>query len=99
MTATQSCRTCGAPLLADGLCPRCVLAEAQVTPAPRPRKMPTQQELAAQFPAYEIGELLGQGGMGLVFRARQRTLQRTIALKLLAAEIAEDPGFAERFAR
>jgi serine/threonine protein kinase len=77
-----------------------MLAEAVHTSAgARPRTVPSREELAAQFPTYEIGELLGQGGMGLVFRAEQRTLRRTVALKLLAAEIADEPGFAERFAR
>jgi predicted Ser/Thr protein kinase len=60
---------------------------------------PTPQELAAHFPQLEIAELLGQGGMGAVYRARQRGLDRPVALKILPPQAAGDPAFAERFTR
>jgi len=100
MTPARYCTECGSALGADDLCPRCLLVVAAATPAPRAaRTLPTSEELAALFPAFEVGELLGQGGMGLVYRARQRALERPVALKLLAREIAAEPGFAERFSR
>jgi serine/threonine protein kinase len=100
MTAARDCTACGTPLQPDGLCPRCLLAgAARSRDRAAPRVLPGREELAEQFPAYEIGELLGQGGMGLVYRARHRALDRPVALKLLSAEIADEPGFAERFAR
>jgi serine/threonine protein kinase len=60
---------------------------------------PTQAELAAAFPQLEILELIGQGGMGFVFKARQPKLDRFVALKILPASLAADPAFAERFTR
>jgi serine/threonine protein kinase len=59
---------------------------------------PTIEELVAKFPQLEIMEFIGQGGMGAVYKVRQRQLDRIVALKILPPH-ATDSGFAKRFTR
>lgn len=48
---------------------------------------------------YEILSALGSGGMGEVYRARDARLDRTVAIKVLPAQVASDPDFRLRFQR
>ncbi len=48
---------------------------------------------------YKVGELIGRGGMGVVYRAEHLRLGRRAALKIVAPELAENPAFRDRFAR
>src|SRR2546428_5194405 len=49
--------------------------------------------------AYEIIQLIGAGGMGEVYRARDTRLDRIVAIKVLPPALADDPQFRERFDR
>ncbi|MCB9890245.1 MAG: protein kinase [Planctomycetes bacterium] len=69
------------------------------TPPPR-RKLPgADVDLApgTHLNGYEIEGVLGHGGMGTVYRATQLSLGRKVAIKVLAAKLAEDPSFVRRF--
>jgi len=60
---------------------------------------PALEEAARLFPGYAVIKLLGRGGMGAVYQARQIELDRLVAIKLLPLEISVDKDFAERFRR
>jgi serine/threonine protein kinase len=114
MAEPRRCPRCQGEILADspeGLCPECLFQQALVDPkeaadreeatrSPAPTFVPpTTAELAPHFPQLQILQLVGQGGMGAVYKARQPKLDRLVAVKILPPEVARDPGFRERFSR
>src|SRR5262245_12715245 len=101
----KDCPRCGGPIPVEapqGLCPKCLLLQASAPTeaglgASSKSVPPTIAELAAAFPQLEIVELIGQGGMGFVFKARQPKIDRLVALKILSRSLGIDPAFTERF--
>ena len=56
-------------------------------------------KIGDEFAAYRLEEMIGHGGMSIVYRARHHVLERSVALKLLSPELSEDPAFRDRFIR
>ncbi|MEO8351386.1 MAG: serine/threonine-protein kinase [Chthoniobacteraceae bacterium] len=101
----KTCQKCGGPMAGnspEGLCARCLLSAALKEPTGTGAAIPNApapEEIAPLFPQFDIIALLGRGGMGVVYQARQPQLDRLVALKILPPETAGDPAFAARFSQ
>ncbi len=84
-----------------------VLANVKSSLDPWQQEQPTQatyasissEALAWTGEGFELIEVLGQGGMGIVFKAREVSLDRVVAVKVLSPTFAVDPSARERFLR
>lgn len=95
----MSCTSCSSPLPADAsFCPRCA---APVESGSKPDQGdPLRSRLERSIGAkYDIIRLLGRGGGGAVYLAREQAIERLVAIKVLPPESAEAPDVAERFKR
>ncbi|MDP2308177.1 MAG: serine/threonine-protein kinase [Pseudomonadota bacterium] len=83
-TYAADCPRCGAPFGPSGVCARCLLTG------------PAGSGAGASTP-FDLLEEIGRGGMGTVWRARHRGLDRVVAVKYLSDALAERPAFVARF--
>ncbi len=92
--------------LPGGLCPTCLMAAARQSQeefdrtkaVPGSFETPSISQMARLFPELEIIQFVGRGGMGAVFKVRQKNLDRIVALKVFL-DRPDDPEFAARFQR
>ncbi len=101
-----TCARCGGRFPAEqvnqrfqGVCPKCLAGVILNPTEPSAPLEPAPLAPGDRFRNLEVIELLGQGGMGLVYKARQPELDRGVALKILPRRLAEDPDFVQRFQR
>jgi serine/threonine protein kinase len=101
-TLSAHCQQCKSQLSANGVCHRCLFEAASVANSAATwdaADSPSIEDLKEAFPQWEILRLVGRGGMGSIYHARQTSLDRDIAIKIIDRRFSNEPEFLDRFER
>jgi serine/threonine protein kinase len=98
--ARRVCAECGATVFAhapEGLCSVCLFRTGLVSPDYEKDEAPTIARMLKDFGDYELLEEIGRGGQGVVYRARQKSLNRIVALKVIGLAHWATEAHVKRF--
>ena len=101
-TPTSRCPVCGGGLTAAGFCARCVLEGRDPLPPEESLEPARTDEVVdgtviRRFGQFELLDGGREGGMGVVYRARQPNMKREVGLKLILGHCLRSPGLVQRF--